>query len=155
MVQKKKPSRGYWLPDGYENLAKYDGYYIKKEAIYKTKDDLFDWEKFIIEVASELIQKDHTLLPIADYRHIAGHSRFVLVRNTEVVIIVEEFEGPKGHKDERYVAVFVIIPEDCAILKDEKRVFNRYVSQLLSVLSNTYPGHVYKRVDSRKLKMAG
>lgn len=145
-------TRGYWLPDGCKELQAYDGFYIPARVVYKTADIDAGWAAFEKTVIIELTEKDKTLRRFCDMRSCIKKMRYVLVRNSEVDIIAEQCDGPKGHSDEEYIAVFAIIPEDCDSPLKALRFFNHYVSILRDVLCKLYPGDVYERVNSQKIK---
>ena len=77
----------------------------------------------------------------------AGRNRFVILKNEEVEIIAED--------DDEYVAVFVIIPEDCRNPEEIKQIFPRYVTLLRTALAEMYPGHILKRINSQHAKAVG
>lgn len=57
--------------------------------------------------------------------------------------------------DDEYVAVFVIIPEDCRSTEETKRIFPRYVTLLRTALAEMYPGHILKRINSQHIQIVG
>ena len=69
------------------------------------------------------------------------------LKNEEVEIIAED--------DDEYVAVFVIIPEDCRNPEEIKQIFPRYVTLLRTALAEMYPGHILKRINSQHAKAVG
>ena len=68
-------------------------------------------------------------------------------QNQEVEVIAEDDDG--------YVAVFVIIPENCQEPEKIKRIFPRYVTLLRTALCELYPGYIRKRVNSQHIKTVG
>ncbi len=75
-----------------------------------------------------------------------AESRFVILRNEEVEIIAED--------DDEYVAVFVIIPEDCRNPEEIKQIFPRYVTLLRTALAEMYPPYS-QRINSQHAKAVG
>lgn len=139
--------RGYWLPPSHENLAAYDGFYIDSNAVYKENPDQ-DWEIMLHKLCVKMAYREKTLRKVCDWRNCgAGQSRFVVLQNRHVDIIAEDDDG--------YIAVYVIIPEDCECPGFEKRSFSQYVSLLKAVLIDMYPGSVLKRLNSQHVKAVG
>lgn len=146
-------SRGYWLPDNHENLLCCAGFYIPANVINKTGDAAVDWEIFERSVCSALLEKDKTLNKYCSFRTRVTKPRYVLARNSDVDIVAEQFEGPRIQNQavEEYVAVYAIIPEDCGCPEKAECSFDHYLSILQDVLCAEYPGHVFERVNSRKI----
>lgn len=139
--------RGYWLPPSYENLAACDGFYIDAGAVY-TDNPYDDWEKFINTLSFKLSYREKTLKKICAWKPCgAGQSRFVVLQNRHVDIIADDADG--------YVAVYVIIPEDCEHPGFAKRSFPQYLSLLQTVLTEMYPGSIRKRLNSQHTKAVG
>ena len=63
--------------------------------------------------------------------------------------------GIIAEDDDEYVAVFVIIPEDCRSTEETKRIFPRYVTLLRTALAEMYPGHILKRINSQHIQIVG
>ena len=63
--------------------------------------------------------------------------------------------GIIAEDDDEYVAVFVIIPEDCRNPEEIKQIFPRYVTLLRTALAEMYPGHILKRINSQHAKAVG
>lgn len=139
--------RGYWLPPAHENLPAYDGFYIDSNAVYKENLDQ-DWENLLNKLCIKMAYHEKTLRRICDWRTCsAGQSRFVILQNRHVDIIAEDDDG--------YIAVYVIIPEDCECPGFAKRSFPQYVSLLKAVLIDMYPGSILKRINSQHTKAIG
>ena len=139
--------RGYWLPPSYENLPAYDGFYIDSSAVY-TDDPDQDWENLLHKICVKMAYHEKKLRTVCDWRTCsAGQSRFVVLQNRHVDIIAEDDDG--------YIAVYVIIPENCECPGFAKRSFPQYVSLLKSVLTDIYPGSIRKRVNSQHIKTVG
>lgn len=138
--------RGYWLPPAHENLFAYDGFYIDSNAVYKENPDQ-GWENLLYKLCVKMAYREKTLRKVCDWRTCgAGQSRFVVLQNRHVDIIAE---------DDGYIAVYVIIPEDCECPGFAKRSFPQYVSLLKAVLIDMYPGSVRKRVNSQHIITVG
>lgn len=139
--------RGYWLPPSCENLAACDGFYVDADAVYTTGPDQ-DWGKFIDTLSVKLSYREKTLTKTCAWKSCgAGQSRFVVLQNRHIDIIAEDADG--------YIAVYVIIPEDCEHPGFAKRSFPQYVSLLQKVLTEMYPGSVRKRLNSQHTKAVG
>ena len=70
-----------------------------------------------------------------------------MLNNRHVEIIVEDADS--------YVAVYVIVPEDCAAPGFAKRSFPRYLAMLKETLTELYPGAISKRINSQHIKKVG
>ena len=139
--------RGYWLPPSAENLVACDGFYIDAAAIYTT-DPYGDWGKFLNTLCVKLSYREKTLQRICAWKACsAGQRRFVVLQNHHVDIVADDACG--------YVAVYVIIPEDCQHPGFAKRSFPYYVSLLKKVLIDMYPGSIKKRLNSQHTKSVG
>lgn len=139
--------RGYWLPPQSENLAACDGFYVDSKAVYTMNPDA-EWEAFLEKLAQRLIEKEHTLRKVQRWQSCdAGQCRFVVLQNRSFDIIAEDVDD--------YIAVYVIIPEDCPTPGYAKRSFGRYMELLKEVLTELYPGSVRKRVNSQRTKAVG
>lgn len=136
--------RGYWLPPSCETLTDYDGFYIESSAVYKDSFEQ-DWDEFLNKLCIKLSYQDKTLKKKYLWKSCAaGQSRFVVLANRHVDFITEEFDN--------FIAVYVVIPEDCECLGFAKRSFPQYVKLLKEVLTDMYPGSVYMRINSQKIK---
>lgn len=140
-----KNKRGYWIPEG--SLA-YEGFYVKTAAVYTTGNSTHDWETFLTGVGRGLLLKDKTLEIYCEYRL----RRFVLARNSMVEIVVEQCDGLRDDPATGYLAVFVIIPEDCEAPYRAEHFFNHDVEILKSTLFALYPHNVFERVNSQNIK---
>lgn len=139
--------RGYWLPPKAEDLAAYDGFYIDSDAIY-SGDTEKDWNRFLELLCKKLSFHEKTLRKQCAWKPCsAGQSRFVVLQNQHVDIIVEDVDD--------YVAVYAVIPEDCEFPGYAKRSFKRYISILQTVLTDLYPGKIRKRINSQHTKLVG
>lgn len=139
--------RGYWLPPQSENLAACDGFYIDTKAVY-IKDPDTDWPDFLDALSRQMIIKERTLRKVQRWKSCdAGQCRFVVLQNRSFDIIAEDVDD--------YIAVYVIIPEDCPTPGYAQRSFKRYVEMLKEVLTALYPGSVCKRVNSQRTKAVG
>lgn len=142
-----KMGRGYWLPPAYENLTAYDGFYIESSAVY-TGDLEQDWNRFLQTLCTKLSYRNKTLTKNCSWKSCgAGRNRFVVLQNHHVDIIAEDVD--------EYIAVYVIIPEDCEYPGFSKRSFPQYVSLLEAVLIDMYPGCIRKRINSQRTKIIG
>lgn len=136
--------RGYWLPPNHAELVASDGFYIEADRVYG--DDISTgWDSFLKTLCRKLKFKDNTFQEVCEWKSCGmGQSRFVLVRNRHVDIIAEDANG--------YVAVYAIIPEDNAAPGFAKRSFPRYLAMLKEMLTELYPGAVFKRRNSQHLQ---
>ena len=140
--------RGYWLPPGYGKLIAYDGYYIEAEAVYTTPDIYTDWERFLTSLYTGLHAKVPFLQQVCDWEPSpSGADRFVLAKDVWVSIILEDVDS--------YVAVYAIVPEGCKTPGKAKRHLSVIVRRLQSLLTASYPGHVWQRRNSQRLKYIG
>lgn len=137
--------RGYWLPPKHECLKACDGYYIDSDAIYQSDqpDMEKDWNRFLERLCKRIMFQDQTLTKRCEWKPCdAGQSRFVVLQNQLVDIIVEDVDG--------YIAVYVIVPEDC---KNPgyaaRRIFPEYIYMLKRILVELYPGKIRKRLNSQ------
>ncbi len=139
--------RGYWLPPRNEELAASDGFFIDGTAVY-TENTTESWEKFLESLCQKLSFRERTLERFCNWKSCGlGQNYFVLLYNRQVEIIAEDADG--------FIAVYVIIPEDCEAPGFAKRSFPKYVSMLKDTLTELYPGAVSKRINSRQLKAVG
>lgn len=139
--------RGYWLPPQSENLAACDGFYIDSSAVYGN-DQNAGWTEFLEKFSRRMIVKERTLRKIQRWHSYgAGQGRFIVLRNRSFDIIAEDVDD--------YIAVYVIIPEDCPTPGHALRSFKRYVEITQEVLTELYPGSIRKRVNSQKTKAVG
>ena len=139
--------RGYWVPPGAEKLAACDGFYVDSKVVYQ-RDAEKGWEHFLEQLCKKLFFYERSLVKLCEWRsNGSGIKRFVVVRNQYVDIIAEDIES--------YLAIYVLIPEDCSTPWYAKRSFPRYVSILKSVLTELYPGNVSKRLNSQHIQAVG
>ena len=139
--------RGYWLPPNHSELVASDGFYVECDAVYG--DDLeAGWDSLLNTVCRKLKIKDSTFQKVCEWESCGmGQNRFVLLKNRHVDIIAEDADG--------YVAVYAIIPEDNAAPGFAKRSFPRYLAMLKEILTELYPGAVFKRRNSQHLQKVG
>lgn len=139
--------RGYWLPPYADELPDYAGFYIDSEAVYP-HDMESGWEKLLNGLCEKLAEYENSLQKQCAWAYCrTGRDRFILAQNQEVEVIAEDDDG--------YVAVFVIIPENCQEPEKIKRIFPRYVTLLRTALCELYPGYIRKRVNSQHIKTVG
>lgn len=139
--------RGYWLPPNHEALVASDGFYVECDSVYGADIDA-GWESFLEVLCRKLKIKENTFQQVCEWKTSGmGQSRFVLVRNRHVDIIAEDSDG--------YVAVYAIIPENNAAPGFAKRSFPRYLAMLKEILTELYPGAVFKRHNYRDLQKIG
>ena len=135
--------RGYLVPNGAEDLVAFDCFYIDREAVYTGDNEYDDWSRFVEYCTEQLIIAVPSFHPVMTWTaHKTGQKRFVLVQNRYVDVTADEADD--------YVAVFVVIPEDCESPGQVKRTFSHYTEQLESVLKTKYPGRVTHRINSRE-----
>lgn len=139
--------RGYWLPPNHKALVASDGFYVESDAVYG--DDLaVGWEIFLDGVCRKLKIRERTFQKVCEWKSCGiGQSRFVLLQNRHVDIIAEDADG--------YVAVYAIIPEDNVAPGFAKRSYPRYLAMLKEILTELYPGAVFKRLNSQHLQQVG
>ena len=139
--------RGYWLPPNHAELVASDGFYIEAGKVYG--DDISTgWDSLLKTLCRKLKIKDNTFQEVCEWKSCGmGQSRFVLVQNRHVDIIAEDADG--------YVAVYAIIPEDNVAPGFAKRSFPRYLAMLKEMLTELYPGAVFKRRNSQHLQKVG
>ena len=131
--------RGYWLPPRAKHLAAYAGFYIDSETVYQANMDS-GWNQLLDGLCQKLTNYESSFQKRCAWTNKqAGRNRFVILKNEEVEIIAED--------DDEYVAVFVIIPEDCRNPED--------VTLLRTALAEMYPGHILKRINSQHAKAVG
>lgn len=139
--------RGYWLPPRANRLAAYAGFYIDSETVYQGDMDS-GWNRLLDGLCQKLTRYESSFQRRCEwtcdrtYRNV-----FVILKNEEVEIIAED--------DDEYVAVFVIIPEDCRNPEEIKPIFPRYVTLLRTALAEMYPCHILKRINSQHVKEVG
>lgn len=137
--------RGFWLPPGAENLPLYDGFYVDSHAVYTGDDLTSDWQTFLEKVCNKMqqdgFQKVCEWVPCD-----LGQSRFVLFQSDLLQIISEDADG--------YIAVYVIVPENCAS-KRVQQVFGNTLQKLRLVLTGLYPGAVSRRLNSQHTERVG
>ena len=139
--------RGYWLPPRANHLAAYAGFYIDSDTVYQGNMD-YGWNRLLDGLCQKMTSYEASFQKRCVWTNRqAGRNRFVILKNEEVEIIAED--------DDEYVAVFVIIPEDCQNPEEIKRIFPRYVTLLRTALIEMYPGHILKRINSQHVKEVG
>ena len=139
--------RGYWLPPRAKDLAACDGFYIDSGAVY-TGELEQDWNRFLELLCKKLRFHERTLQRVCEWKPCAaGQSRFVVLQNRHVDIVCEDADD--------FVAVYVLIPEDCEAPGFAKRSFKRYLEILQTVLTDLYPGSVCKRINSQHVRPVG
>ena len=139
--------RGYWLPPRAKHLAAYAGFYIDSETVYQANMDS-GWNQLLDGLCQKLTNYESSFQKRCAWTNKqAGRNRFVILKNEEVEIIAED--------DDEYVAVFVIIPEDCRNPEEIKQIFPRCVTLLRTALAEMYPGHILKRLNSQHAKAVG
>ncbi|MEQ2441150.1 hypothetical protein [Solibaculum intestinale] len=141
--------RGYWLPPGAKALAACDGYYIDLDAAYDKALVLSEnWERFLYICSQKLMEKDGTFHFVGDWKDAGdGRKRFVLAGSPRYDVVVEEDKG--------YLAVFLLIPEDCKQPGRAKRSFPTELEKIKQALTELYPGHVHRRIHSREIEPIG
>ena len=141
--------RGYWLPPNAKELAACDGYYIDLEAAYdQAKSPSENWEHFLSICSQKLMEKDKSFQVVGDWKSSGNQrKRFVLLSSPRYDVVVEEVGC--------YLAVFLLIPEDCKQPGSAKRSFSTELKRLRHVLTNVYPGHVRHRIHSRETELVG
>ena len=132
--------RGYWLPPGSERLAACDGFYIRSKAVYQCGDTERDWDAFLDGLIHCLTQREQSFRECRAWKQ----RRYVVVQNRHVQVIAEDVDD--------YVAVYVLIPEDCPAVHYAGRAFPRYLSLLRQILVGLYPGDVFQRINSQHIK---
>ena len=139
--------RGYWLPPRAKYLAAYAGFYIDSETVYQANMDS-GWNRLLDGLCQKMTGYEASFQKRCAWTpRQSGRRRFVILKNEEVEIIAEDDDG--------YVAVFVIIPEDCRNPEEIKQIFPRYVTLLRTALAEMYPGHILKRINSQHVKEVG
>lgn len=139
--------RGYWLPPNHDNLIASDGFYIESSAVYGN-DISAGWDRLLDSVSKKMMFKERTFNKFCNWKSCGlGQSYFVMLNNRHVEIIVEDADS--------YVAVYVIVPEDCAAPGFAKRSFPRYLAMLKETLTELYPGAISKRINSQHIKKVG
>ena len=139
--------RGFWLPPRAKHLAAYAGFYIDSETVYQENMDS-GWNRLLDGLCRKITGYDASFQKRCVWTNLkTGRNRFVILKNEEVEIVAED--------DDEYVAVFVIIPEDCRNTEETKQIFPRYVTLLRTALAELYPGHILKRINSQHVKEVG
>ena len=139
--------RGFWLPPRAKHLAAYAGFYIDSETVYQENMDS-GWNRLLDGLCRKITGYDASFQKRCVWTNLKiGRNRFVILKNEEVEIVAED--------DDEYVAVFVIIPEDCRNTEETKQIFPRYVTLLRTALAELYPGHILKRINSQHVKEVG
>lgn len=140
--------RGYWLPPRAKELAACDGFYIDSDAVYTSGNTTADWNSFLNTLCKQLTFHERTFEQLCEWKPCdAGQSRFVVLQNRHADIVMEDCED--------YVAVFLLIPEDCAAPGFAKRSFPRYLNILQNCLTELYPGSISKRLNSQHIQAVG
>lgn len=141
--------RGYWLPPNAKELAACDGYYIDLEAAYdQAKSPSENWEHFLSICSQKLMEKDKSFQVVGDWKSSGNQrKRFVLLSSPRYDVVVEEDKG--------YLAVFLLIPEDCKQPGRAKRSFPTELEKIKQALTELYPGHVHRRIHSREIEPIG
>lgn len=136
-------ARGYWQPPNRDKLKACEGFYVSLDA-FKIEDTEIRWNMFLEQVSNELQNNGMHFKIKKSWKETAdGQSRFVLMCDNCVDIVVEE---TKGH-----YAIFVLIPEDCIVPNLAKASFFRYMLYLKDSLLKLYPGSVKYRKNYRQL----
>jgi hypothetical protein len=134
-----------WLPDNHEKLADFMGFYIPNKVLFgmATPDDE-QWEKSIKELVEKLNRFLPTMRIVNDWRHNTGVSRYVLLQNNMVDLILGE--------DDNYAPIFLIIPESCGDITKAKREFKTVLESLKGYLVRKYSNEVYGRKNTWNLE---
>lgn len=112
--------------------AAYAGFYIDSETVYQANMDS-GWNRLLDGLCQKLTNYESSFQKRCAWTNKqAGRNRFVILKNKEVEIIAED--------DDEYVAVFVIIPEDCRNPEEIKQIFPRYVPCCRIGLGRDVPG---------------
>ena len=139
--------RGYWLPPNEENLVCCDGFYIDSKPVYE-KGYEQGWNELIKYISEKIQLRDNTFKKVCEWRECSiSESRFVISENYQVQIIADDVGG--------YIAVYVIIPEDCTKPNVAKQSFPRYLQNIKNILLDKYKGNVYRRINSSHIEPVG
>jgi len=137
----------YWLPDNHDNLTACDGFYIKNEVFFfgmKAPDEQ-QWDKSIKELTTKLKRFIPSMDVVNDWKNSMGISRYVLVSNDSLEIILGE--------DDDYAPIFLIIPENCGNTVKAKREFKSVLDALRNYLVRKYPNQIYRRKNTWNLEL--
>jgi len=136
--------RGYWLPPRHEHLAACDGFYIDSNAVYANGIDE-GWYRLLEVLCKKITYHENSFEKLCCWKTCdIGQNYFVLLRNRHVEIIAEDIDG--------FVAVYVLVPEESHTPGMAKRAFPRYLMLLKTCLVDMFPGQIYKRINSQKIK---
>ena len=122
--------RGYWLPQGYENLSAYDGFFIKSTAIFIGRDAEIDWNLFLDMLKRKTQEIFSDLTVVNAWRRYGNNSRYIVAENNSFQIIADDLD--------EYVTVYLIVPET-AKKRMPKNVFAEKVKILKGILIKQYP----------------
>jgi len=135
--------RGYWKPDNSETLLKCCGFFVKSSAI-PVKDTKERWGIFLKQVSDESLKKRTSLKKVYKWEiNSSERNIFIVLRDYFVDIVSEDVED--------YIAIFILIPENCSTPKLAKANFDDYVEDLKEILVRLYPGSVKLRKSYRQL----
>lgn len=135
----------YYLPENYENLEACEGFYIDNKAFFNTNEITeAKWNKVVEEFIIKIKRFVPGLIPVNDWDNNMGIRRFVLLKNSSVQIVMGD--------DERYTAIFLIIPESCENVRQAKRELDGTFKILRNYLVRKYPNAVYKRKNTWNLE---
>lgn len=135
----------YFMPENYQSLEACEGFYIGNKAFFGTE---VPNEVNLDESISDFIKKLKRFIPnmsaVNDRDNNMGISRLVLLKNPLMQIVMGD--------DERYTAIFLIIPESCEDIRQAKREFDGTLKILRNYLIRKYPNAVYKRKNTLNLE---
>lgn len=135
--------RGYWLPQGFEKLFVYDGFFIKSTGIYIGHNAEKDWNIFLDSLNAEIKKHLPEFSIVNAWKTYKGIMRYVVAQSDNFQIIADDLDG--------YVTVYLIVPEKLGKCK-RTDLFKDTLNTLRKILIRYYPNDLYHRKNYRELK---
>lgn len=137
--------RGYWIPPCSDQFPACDGFYVKSDAVF-TETSEEEWDTFLNNVCKRMCYKEQSLHKVCAWKnYCTGQSLLLILQNRHVDIIAEALDD--------YIAIYILIPRDCAMPGMAKRSFSKYLNALRESLIELYPGKIRKRINSQRTKV--
>lgn len=135
----------YYLPENYENLQACEGFYIDNKAFFGTDEpDTEQWDSVLAHFTEKIHRFVPTLKQFIKWESCMGISRLILLKGHNVQVVLGD--------DERYVSIFVIIPENCLLSESAEHEFQNAHFAISNYLARKYPEKVFKRKNTWNLE---
>ncbi|MCL2637522.1 MAG: hypothetical protein FWD48_04045 [Oscillospiraceae bacterium] len=138
----------YWMPEDYESLTAFDGFYIENKVFFGASEPTQEqWDNSIADFIKKLKRFLPKMRIVNEWETGLGVRRYVLMRLRDETLSLVMGE------DEHYAAIFLILPECCEDYERFKREFDKNLSEIRKFLLYKYPNEVYKRKNTWNLEL--